>query len=223
MPGSSRRSRRGAPGPGRRRDSSGDRRRPRARSRVRSRHRAAGRSNRPNDPRWSADAFSGRSTASAPSALPRSRAIRATASRPVAAPSRSSAVAISSAAARSGAGAGRTRYRRSARRYSLAGRPAPGSRPAGQAPVLGQKQARIHEAIEVECRELTADPHSRRGLVAADRLVPRDDELVQAAPRRLGEHCCDLDRVDVRESVGHGTSVTARFVMKRLDMASDAV
>ena len=87
---------------------------------------------------------------------------------------------------------------------SLAGRPAPGPVSPGQAPVLGQKQARIHEAIEVECRELTADPDGGRGLVASDRLVPGDDELVQAAPCRLGEHCRDLDRVDVGESVGHG-------------------
>ena len=97
--------------------------------------------------------------------------------------------------------------------------PRPGPRPPGQAPVLGLQQAGIDEAIEVECRELAADPDGGRGLVASDRLVPGDDEVVQAAPRRLGEHCCDLDRVDVGESVGHGPSVTARLVMKRLDTA----
>ena len=204
------------------RDNSGDTRRPPARPPARSPHHAAG------------PAIARRTRA--PPA-PRSRAVRRRRHpAPCHAPVRSGPRrrgrsqrrvdrARSPSArppARSGAGEGRTRSRR-----RRAGTAWPVARPPVRSARSRRRysvpeQAGIDEAIEVECRELTADPESSGGLVASDRLAPGDDDVVQAAPRRLGEHGRDLDRVEVGESVGHGPSVTVRPIMKRLATLSGA-
>ena len=199
------------------RDNSGDTRRPRARSRARSRHRAAGPAIARSDPR----------TAGAASRAARRRRHRAPCHAPVrSAPRRRGRSqrradrARSPSArppARSGAGAGRTRSRRPARRYSLAGRPAPG-------PV---RPVRRRYSV---CSRPASTSRSRWN-AASSRLIPsaaaassrptgsRRATTKSYKPRRVGSASTAATWIgsSVGESVGHAASVPARRIMKRLD------
>ena len=96
--------------------------------------------------------------------------------------------AASSRAARSYWRAGRlTDSSPSARRYSFAGRPAPGPLTAGEPAELGGQQPVGDEPVEVERGNRPGDTHRRGGLVLADGVAPVDDEPVQGPSLRLGQ------------------------------------
>jgi hypothetical protein len=60
----------------------------------------------------------------------------------------------------------------------------------------------------VEGRQLAPDAEGRRGLVPPDRLAPRRDELVEAAPLRLVE---ERDGTDwIGRGIGHAADSNSK-------------
>ena len=96
---------------------------------------------------------------------------------------------------------------RSARRYSFAGLPAPGSAPSTDARIEGVEQPVAFEPVQVELCLVGREVEGIRRHFSADGVRLCAHEQVQAAPKRIGQ-CADACDMAVGE--GHAGSLSNR-------------